>query len=96
MANIYSILEPQTYAKAKGIPEWERVMEAKLQSLQKNHTWILLDLPPGKKLISCKWVYKVKYHADGTLDKYKAKLVAHGFTQPKAFTMRRPLPRQPR
>ncbi len=50
-------------------------------SLQKNHTWILSDLPPGKKPISCKWIYKVKYHTDGTLDKYKARLVARGFTQ---------------
>ena len=81
MANIHSIPEPQTYAEAKGIPEWEHAMDAELQSLQKNHTWVLSDLPLGKKPISCKWVYKVKYHADGTLDKYKARLVARGFTQ---------------
>lgn len=52
-----------------------------MQSLLKNNTWVLSDHPPGKKPISCKWVYKVKYHADGTLDKYKARLVARGFTQ---------------
>ena len=85
MANIHSIPEPQTYVEAKGIPKWEQAMDVELQSLQKNHTWVLSDLPLGKKPISCKWVYKVKYHADGTLDKYKARLVARGFTQRKGI-----------
>eukprot|EP00253_Pinus_taeda_P036060 PITA_36060 len=81
MANLHSIFEPQTYSEAKGISEWEQAMDAEFQSLQKNHTWTLSDLPEGKKPISCKWVYKVKYKADGTLDKYKARLVARGFSQ---------------
>eukprot|EP00253_Pinus_taeda_P011698 PITA_11698 len=81
MANIHSIFEPQTYSEAKGTPEWEQAMDAEFQSLQKNHTWTLSDLPEGKKPISCKWVYKVNYKANGTLDKYKARLVARGFSQ---------------
>eukprot|EP00253_Pinus_taeda_P032341 PITA_32341 len=76
MAKLHSIFEPQTYSEAKGTCEWEQAMEAEFQSLQKNHMWTLSDLPTGKKPISCKWVYKVKYKADGTLDKYKARLVA--------------------
>eukprot|EP00253_Pinus_taeda_P032371 PITA_32371 len=67
--------------EAKGTPEWEQAMEAEFQSLQKNHTWTLSDLPARKKPISCKWVYKVKYKADEALDKYKARLVARGFSQ---------------
>ena len=81
MANLHGVFEPQTYSEDKGIPVWEQAMEAEFQSLQKNHTWTLSDLPAGKKPISCKWVYKVKYNADGTLDKYKACLVARGFSQ---------------
>eukprot|EP00253_Pinus_taeda_P009525 PITA_09525 len=81
MANLHSIFEPQTYSEAKGTSEWEQAMEAEFQSLQKNHTWTLSDLPTRKRPISCKWVYKVKYKADGTLDKYKARLVARGFSQ---------------
>eukprot|EP00253_Pinus_taeda_P032343 PITA_32343 len=69
MANLHSIFEPQTYLEAKGTPEWEHAMEAEFQSLQKNHTWTLSDLPAGKKPISCKWVYKVKCKADRILDK---------------------------
>eukprot|EP00253_Pinus_taeda_P004550 PITA_04550 len=81
MANLHSIFEPQTYSEAKGTPEWEQAMEAEFQSLQKNHTKTLSNLPAGKKPLSCKWVYKVKYKADGTLEKYKARLVARGFSQ---------------
>lgn len=81
MANLHSIFEPQTYLEAKGTSEWEQAMEAEFQSLQKNHTWTLSDLPARKKSISCKWVYKVQYKADRTLDKYKARLVARGFSQ---------------
>ena len=47
----------------------------------KNNTWVLSDLPPRKKPIGCKWVYKIKYKSDGILDKYKARLVAKGFSQ---------------
>eukprot|EP00253_Pinus_taeda_P005139 PITA_05139 len=81
MANLHSIFDPQTYSEAKGTPEWEQAMEAEFQSLQKNHTWTLSDLPAGKRPISCKWVYKVKYKSHKTLDKYKAHLVAREFSQ---------------
>jgi hypothetical protein len=79
MANIQEIYEPQVFKEAKGRPEWEKAMEAEHESLMKNQTWDLTALPSGKKPIGCKWVYKVKYKADGTLDKYKAQLVAKGF-----------------
>lgn len=64
MANIHSINEPQTYTEAKGVPKWEHAMTAEQHSLLKNNTWVLSDLPPGKKPIGCKWVFKVKYKAD--------------------------------
>eukprot|EP00253_Pinus_taeda_P004464 PITA_04464 len=81
VANLHSVFEPQTYSEAKGTSKWEQAMEAEFQSLQNNQTWTLSDLLVGKKPINCKWVYKVKYKTDGTLDKYKARLVARGFSQ---------------
>ncbi|KAL8112935.1 hypothetical protein AgCh_020304 [Apium graveolens] len=56
-------------------------MYKELTAFESNDTWSLVSLPPGKKIIGCKWVYKLKYLVDGTLDKFKARLVAKGFTQ---------------
>ena len=50
-----------------------------------NNTWILTDLPPGCKPVGCKWIFKKKLRPDGTVDKYKARLVAQGFTQQKGI-----------
>ena len=47
----------------------------------KNQTWEVVPLPFGKKAVGCKWVHTKKHHADGTLERYKSRLVAHGFTQ---------------
>ena len=54
---------------------WIPAIDEELSSLENNLTWHLTTLLNDKKPIGCKWVYKTKYHADGTLDKYKAKLV---------------------
>ena len=56
-------------------------MKEELDALHKTGTWDLVDLPSGKSSIGCKWVYKIKTRSDGTVDHYKARLVARGFTQ---------------
>ena len=52
-----------------------------MNALHKTKTWDLVDLPSEKSTIGCKWVYKIKTRLDGTVDRYKALLVAKGFTQ---------------
>ena len=56
-------------------------MKEELDALHKTGTWDLVDLPPGKSAIGCKWIYKIKTRSDRTVDRYKARLVARGFTQ---------------
>ena len=56
-------------------------MLAKLSTLEANKTWELVDLPLNKQPLGYKWVYKVKYNADGSIDRFKVRLVAKGFTQ---------------
>ena len=76
-----SLQEPQTFHEASSNPLWKQAMKEELDALHKTGTWDLVDLPSGKSTIGFKWVYKIKTRLDGTIDRYKARLVARGFTQ---------------
>lgn len=79
--SISSNPEPSSFLQANKFECWKHAMNVELQALDDNHTWTLVDLPPGKVPIGCRWVYKVKYREDGSIEKYKARLVAKGYTQ---------------
>jgi len=73
--------EPQTYKQAIRFPHWQKAIDDELAAMDVNNTWSITHLPPGKKSISCKWLFKLKLNSDGTIVKHKARLVARGFTQ---------------
>ncbi|CAM8956921.1 unnamed protein product [Rhodiola kirilowii] len=56
-------------------------MRKEITALEQNNTWVLASLPPEKQAVDCKWVIKIKHHSDGTIKRYKARLVAKDFTQ---------------
>jgi hypothetical protein len=56
-------------------------MREETNALERNQTWEIVELPHEMKTVGCKWVYALKYKADGSLERYKTRLVAKGFTQ---------------
>ncbi|PHT30032.1 hypothetical protein CQW23_30421 [Capsicum baccatum] len=60
---------------------WKEAVNSEIDSILSNHTWELVDLPPENKPLGSKWICKRKMKADGTIDKYKARLVVKGFKQ---------------
>ena len=79
------IHEPKTYDKAVNNPihrrHWQEAIEDKLQNLENYQTWKYNELPPDRKAIESKWVFKVKYNTNSSVARFKTRLVAQGFLQ---------------
>jgi hypothetical protein len=79
---------PTSIEEAKKREDWYKWKEAinnEYESLIKNAAWTLCNPPKDRKIVSCKWVFKIKHKVNGEIDKYKARLVARGFTQTPGF-----------
>src|SRR3954468_1715351 len=79
--SVLAIPEPTTYREAVVHPEWQLAMAEEIAALERTGTWEIVPLPPLIRQITCKWVYKIKTRSDGSLERYKARLVARGFQQ---------------
>ncbi|HEV7738443.1 MAG TPA: reverse transcriptase domain-containing protein, partial [Chlamydiales bacterium] len=76
--------DPTSYKAAMRSPEaamWMEAMKEEINSQRENGTWVLTDLPEGRKAIKCRWVFLTKRDLNGNPVRYKARLVAKGFTQ---------------
>jgi len=60
---------------------WKQAMKEEIESFNKNKVFTLVDLPAGAKKVTCRWVFKIKKNALGQIERYKARLVARGFSQ---------------
>jgi len=78
-------VEPRFFHEAIKDPKRREARAKEIEALELNHTWSIVDLPPSRKPISCKWVYKMKYHSDGSIERYKARLVIRGDKQVEGF-----------
>jgi hypothetical protein len=82
MALISSILdsEPSSFQEAIDQQVWQDAMVEEYTSIMKNNVWDIVSRPKLRSTVSSKWLYKIK-HADGSIEKFKARFVAKGFSQ---------------
>ena len=71
-----ALQEPTCYDEATKENGWRIAMEEKLKMINKNGTWKLVDRPKNQKIIGVKWVFRIKYNSDGSVNKLKARLVS--------------------
>ena len=73
--------EPSTYEGALEKKEWKDAIIEEDQSIMKNDVREIIMIPKKKFVVTSKWIYKIKHAADGSIEKYKARFVAQGFSQ---------------
>ena len=76
--------EPRTVKEAMSRddwPEWKKAIEHELGALEKYGTWSLVPKPDGVNVVGSCWVFRLKHNACGDIERYRARLVAQGFTQ---------------
>ncbi|GKD16384.1 putative RNA-directed DNA polymerase, partial [Tanacetum coccineum] len=81
LAAITSGNEPKNFNQVARDKRWKEAMKKEIRALEENDTWMLVDLPNGKRAVDSKWVYKIKYKPNGVVERFKSRLVAKGFTQ---------------
>ncbi|KAI5312513.1 hypothetical protein L3X38_041686 [Prunus dulcis] len=81
LSTITALDEPHTFREASTKSEWQQAMIEEIQALQTQGTWDLVPPPFDNNIVGCRWIYKIKRHADGRIARYKARLVAQGFSQ---------------
>ena len=81
MSQVETQHEPRYFREAIKEAKWVQAMNEELDALEHNKTWEITTLPPGKVAIGCKWLYKTKYNADGSVERYKSRLVVMGNRQ---------------
>ncbi|KAF5468594.1 hypothetical protein F2P56_012737 [Juglans regia] len=73
--------EPKGFKSATKNPAWLAAMDDEMKALHTNHTWDLVPRPFSTNIVGSKWVSRTKFLSDGSIDHFKACLVAKGYTQ---------------
>ncbi|KAM2196223.1 hypothetical protein ACFX1R_030129 [Malus domestica] len=81
LATSTDIAEPQSFRSAASHKHWQDAMQEEYDALRSQGTWVLVPPPTHRAVIGSKWVYKLKKNPDGSISRYKARLVAQGFSQ---------------
>ena len=72
---------PSTYEEASKHQCWRDVMTEEYECILKNDVWDIVLRPEGKYIVTSKWIFNIKHSTDGSVEKYKARFVARGFSQ---------------
>ena len=75
--------EHSNYEEVVEKKEWKDSMIKEYQSIMKNDVWDVFQRPEGNSIVTSKWIYKIKHVADGSIEKYEARFVAHGSPKKK-------------
>jgi hypothetical protein len=73
--------EPTTFEQAAAQQVWRDAMQEEYDSIMRNDVWEVVPRLEGKSVVTSRWLYKIKYAADGNIEKHKARFVARGFSQ---------------
>lgn len=65
----------------KNVTDWTHALNEEMQAQLKNDPWDLVPATPSQNIVGCKWIFRIKYKYDGSIDPYKARLVAKSFHQ---------------
>ena len=80
MGNLFDE-SPTCFEEASNKKEWMESMIEEYQSIIKNDVWDVVPRPKGKSVVSSKWILKTKHSTDGSIEKFKARFFARGFSQ---------------
>jgi hypothetical protein len=72
--------EPTYFEEAIQRKEWADAMTEEYQSIMKNEVWEIVPRSKNKDVVSSRWLFKIKHAVDGSIEKYKARFVARGFS----------------
>lgn len=77
---LFASKDPKGFQNASKHPHWMTAMHQEMDALHRNNTWTLVPRPERQNVVGCRWLFRTKYHVDGSIKRHKARLAAQGFS----------------
>ena len=87
VSNLNYVQVPYSIQEVVKIPKWETTILEEIQALEKNKTWDMTKLPSRKWYVGYKWIFIVKHKVDGSIERFKARIMAKGSLSPIELTI---------